>query len=87
MSPNAPLVFNGVSPEQFAQLTAKAAASGMAIAGNSGSASRLGVEVAWNYAPDTQQLTLQCLKTPFFVSAADIESRLRSLVEQTLSAL
>ena len=87
MSPSAPLVFNGISPRQFAQLAAKAAASGMAIAGNSGSASRLGVEVAWNYAPEAQQLTLQCLKTPFFVSAADVESRLRSLVEQTLSAL
>lgn len=87
MSLNAPLVFKGIAPEQFAQLTAKAAASGVPISGNSGTASKLGVEVTWNYSPATQQLALQCLKTPFFLTVEDVEARLRLLVEQSIADL
>ncbi|HTB96449.1 MAG TPA: hypothetical protein VK716_05540 [Terracidiphilus sp.] len=87
MTLNAPLVFKGIAPEQFVQLTAKAAASGTPISGNSGTTSKLGVEVTWNYNPAAQQLTLQSLKTPFFVTLDDIEARFKLLVEQSIAGL
>ena len=86
MSDNAPQIFSGITPAHYALLTEKARAAGIELAGNSGTANKFGVEVAYNYAPDIQQLTLHCLKTPFFVSPADVEARLRSLVEHSLAS-
>lgn len=86
LPPNPPLAFSSVTPAQFAALTAKARSAGIDLVGNTGTASRFGVEVAWNYSPETQQLTLQCLKTPLFVSVADVNAKLQALVQQSLSA-
>ena len=85
MAQSAPLVFAGVSPGQYDRLIEKAKAAGIDLSGNSGTASKFGVEVAWNYAPDAQQLTLQCLRTPFFVSSAEVDARLQSLVKESLA--
>ena len=54
--------------------------------GNTGRASRMGVEVEWNYSEAKQELVLTCLQTPFFIKAANINEKLRSLVEDALSA-
>jgi hypothetical protein len=86
MSSAAPQLFSNVSPSQFAQLTQKAQSAGIAISGNSGSASKMGVEVAWNYSPETCELSLQCLKTPFFIKAADVNQQIHALVTETLTA-
>jgi hypothetical protein len=83
MTEPAAQVFSDIAPEQYAKLVEKARASGIDLGGNSGTASQYGVEVAWNYSPEAQQLTLQCLKTPFFVSAADVHAKLAALVEQS----
>ncbi|MGB6973784.1 MAG: hypothetical protein WBD67_03780 [Terracidiphilus sp.] len=85
MSSSAPLVFPSVSPAQFDHLVQQAQSSGIPISGNSGSAAKFGVEVSWNYAPETQQLTLECLHTPFFVSREDVENSLRALVQQSIA--
>lgn len=85
MSQFQPQVFQPVSPAQFEVLTAKARAAGLPIAGNSGAASRFGVEISWNYVPEAQQLTLHCLRAPFFVSADEVNTQIQSLVQQTLS--
>ncbi len=86
MPQSPPLVVSNFTPAHYAALITKAEASGISIAGNSGTASKFGVEVAWNYSSDARQLTLQCLKTPFFASAADVHAKLQSLVEQSISA-
>ena len=86
MSTTAPQVFNNVTPAQFAALTEKAHSAGISISGNSGSATKMGVEVSWDYSPETGRLTLQCLKAPFFVKVDDINSRIHTLVTQTLAA-
>jgi hypothetical protein len=83
---NAPQLFHNISPTQFAVLQQKASAAGIPISGNSGSAAKMGVEVAWNYSPDAQQLSIQCLKTPFFISAADVNQKIHGLVTETLAA-
>jgi len=85
MGPNAPQVFSGISPENYAKLAAKAQAGGIDIAGPSGSASKFGVEVAWNYAEEKRELTLQCLSAPFFMSVADVHARLKKMVEESLA--
>jgi hypothetical protein len=87
MPQNPPLVFSSITPAQYAALVAKAKASGVDLIGNSGIASRYGVEISWNYEPESQQLTLQCLKTPFFVKASDINQKLQTLVNQSLTSL
>jgi hypothetical protein len=81
-----PQIFSGVTPDQFAKLQEKARSAGVDMKGNTGRASRMGVEVEWNYSEAKQELELTCLQTPFFVKASDINEKLRSLVQDTLSA-
>ena len=85
MSKNPPQVFSGISADQFAKLIDKARAAGIDISGNSGSASKFGVEISWNYEPEMKELTLHCLHTPFFVSAADVNTRIQALVKESLA--
>ena len=85
MAQTAPQVFSSITPEQYATLTAKAQAAGISLSGNSGKASKYGVEIAWNYAPDTQTLTLQCLGAPFFVKPEDVNAKIQTLVKESLS--
>ena len=86
MAGSTPQVFSGVTPTQFAKLTEKAKAAGIAINGNNGRAARMGVEVEWNYSEENQELILTCLQTPFFVSTRDINAKLHALVNETLTA-
>jgi hypothetical protein len=81
----APQVFSGITPEQYASLLQKAQAAGFALSGNSGTASKYGVEVAWNYSPAAQQLTFQCLRTPFFIKPEDVNAKIETLVKQSLA--
>ena len=85
MSASAPQVFKGISPEKYARLAEKARKAGVEITGNSGTASKFGVAIAWNYSPEAQELTLQCMKAPFFMSAADVDKRMQSLVRESLA--
>jgi hypothetical protein len=84
MSTSAPQVFKGVTPDQYARLVEKAKTAGIDLSGNSGSASKYGVEIAWNYASAAQELTLHCLKTPFFMCAADVDAKIAALVKESL---
>jgi hypothetical protein len=83
MTQTPPQTFSGITPDQFAQLIVKAKASGLDLNGNSGTASKFGVEVQWNYSPESQQLTVQCLRTPMFVSAATVYGKLQALIAQS----
>ena len=85
MAPSAPQVFKPVTPNQYARLQEKAKSAGIEINGNSGTAAKYGVEVSWNYLPDSQELTLQCLKTPFFMKPSDVDAKIQSLVTQSLA--
>jgi hypothetical protein len=80
-----PQVFSGITPAQFEKLIQKANASGIQISGNSGSASKFGVEITWNYSPETLALTLHCLHTPFFVKPAEVNAKIAALVKESLA--
>lgn len=84
MGQSPPQVFSGITPENYATLMQKAQTAGIALSGNSGTASKFGVEVAWNYSPETQELTIQCLHTPFFVKPEDVNARIQALMKETL---
>jgi hypothetical protein len=83
---SSPQVFTGITPAQYANLTEKARSAGIEMNGNSGRASKMGVEVEWHYSPELQELTLTCLHTPFFMSADDVNARLHALVTESLLA-
>ena len=85
MSQTAPLVFPGVTLGQYAKLVEKAKTAGIELIGNSGTASKFGVEVAWNYAPEKQELTFHCLQTPFFVKPEDVNAKIEALVKESLA--
>jgi hypothetical protein len=81
--PSAPQVFSNINPEKYAALTQKANAAGINMSGNSGTASKFGVEVSWSYSSQACELTIQCLNTPFFMSPATVNAKIKALVEQT----
>lgn len=84
MEPGAAQVFSGILPGQFARLAARAQASGIELSGNTGRTAKYGVEIAWNYAPETQSLTLQCLSVPFFMKMEDVDARIAALVKESV---
>jgi hypothetical protein len=86
MPPAPPQVFSNIAPDQFAILTQKANAAGIALTGNSGTASKFGVEVSWNYSPEACQLTMQCLNTPLFVSPATVNAKIKALIQETVGS-
>jgi hypothetical protein len=81
-----PQIFKGVTPERYAILADRACRAGIPLEGTSGSASMFGIEVCWTYSPETQVLTIQCLRTPFFMNQVEIDTKIRNLVEQTAMA-
>ena len=84
MSQTEPQVFNGITPQQFAKLVEKAKTAGIDLAGNGGTASQFGVEIAWSYAADKQELTLHCLHTPFFIKPEEVNAKIQALVNESL---
>ncbi len=85
MGRDAAQVFSGISTEQYDRLIQKAQAAGIALSGNSGIATKLGVEVSWSYLPATQELTIQCLSTPFFVKPEEVYAKIQALVNESLN--
>ena len=54
--PSAPQTFKGIPPDKYALLTEKAKGAGIEMEGNSGTATKFGVEMQWEYSPETQEL-------------------------------
>ncbi len=80
-----PQLFSGITPQEFAALIQKAKEAGFHMSGNKGTASKLGVDVSWNYEPEREELTLQCLHAPFFLSKDQVNAKLHSLVTESLA--
>ena len=85
MSSSEPQIFQNITPAQFARLAEKVQAAGIDINGNSGTTSKMGVEVTWNYSPDSCELSFQCLKAPFFIHPEDVNQRIYALVNETVT--
>jgi hypothetical protein len=83
---SAPQTFKGVTPERYEILANRARMAGIPLNGNSGSAALFGIEVCWNYSLETQELIIQCLRTPFFMKQGEVDDKIRNLVEQSAMA-
>ena len=86
MSSSAPLTFQGITPEQYAALVAKANAAGLALSGDSGTASRFGVEVSWGYKPESGLLSIQCLRSPFFMKPEEVNARIEAVIRESVAS-
>jgi hypothetical protein len=73
--------FTPATQRQFDCIVQKAAVSGLAISGNSGTASKNGFTVRWNFDPASQVLEIQALGEPFFVPCSKINSTIHELVD------
>jgi hypothetical protein len=75
-------VFENISPGHFACLVDRAKAAGIQIDGNSGTTlPHNGVSVAWEYDPEAQTLSIQCLSLPFLVSCGAANAQIHNLVD------
>jgi hypothetical protein len=84
MASSTPQIFQNITPEQYESFVAKAKAAGIAITGDSGTASKMGVTVSWSYDPPRQQLTVQVISTPFFIKASTVDAKIAALVKENL---
>jgi len=73
--------FQDVTPAVFGDLISKAkAATGVAIAGNSGEATANKFKLSWNYDPASQVLQIQCLAHPAIDPDFMVENRIAKMV-------
>ena len=77
--------FTDLGPDQFAALVAKAAATGLALSGTQGEASKDGFTVTWSYDSGAQVLEIQCVSAPFLVPCSVINGKIHSLVESVIA--
>jgi hypothetical protein len=76
--------FSGYTPERFDRLRAAIEAeAGLKLDGDKGMAEKSGVVVSWVYDRAKQDLTLQTLKNPFFISEGVIDKKLHDVAENT----
>ena len=73
--------FNSVSPAVFNCLVAKAAEYGITISSDSGTASKSGFKVSWNYNRVGSTLKIQCLDKPLLVPCSLVKSTIKSTVQ------
>lgn len=78
--------FSGITLAHFASLLHKAQSTGISISGKSGSASRDGITITWNYDPSAQVLTIQCTDKPVFLGCGVITSQIRDLIDNCTAA-
>jgi hypothetical protein len=82
MSACASQTFSGVTPAQFESLARKASsAARVSLEGYSGTCSRNGFTVIWDYDPEDQTLVIQCTESPFSVTCGSINQRIHDLVD------
>jgi hypothetical protein len=78
-----PIKFSDISPQKFADLSAKASSeAGVAIIGNDGQAdsAKYGISVSWSYDPIAQELTLQVVKKPLLVPCSYVNQKLKEVL-------
>lgn len=77
--------FNNVTPAVWQCGVSAAANLGVTITTNSGSASKSGFTVAWNYNPQSQTCSIQCTDSPWYVPCSAINSFIDSTVSKCFS--
>ncbi len=74
------LVFNNVNPQKFDCISkAVTAKVGIPVSGFTGTQSKDGFTVTWNYNAGGRTLTIQCLDSPLSAPCATINSKIRDI--------
>jgi hypothetical protein len=78
-----PVSFSEITREKFNAVVTRvrAQAPDVNLTGDQGTASGKGFTVQWSYAEPHQVLIVQCMKKPFIVPEAVVNSKIRDLVE------
>jgi hypothetical protein len=76
-----PQIFADVSASAWSCLqNAVAEKLGIAVSGDSGQASKMGVTIGWDYDRAAQRLSLICLERPFIVSCDYVNGQIAEAV-------
>lgn len=81
MSGCAKQTFTDITQSQFDCLVSRARTVGIAIVGNSGSTSKDGITVAWNFDAASQTLQIQCTDHPFYAPCGSINGKIHEIVD------
>lgn len=77
--------FNGITPEKWQILQAKATSNGIHLNGDSGQAERQGFTFTWNYDAASATLTIQCIDRPIWAPCSAINGQIQSMVDSAVS--
>jgi len=77
-----PVVFHGITPEMWASIETQARAAGIDIEHDEGTVHVGPADLRWDFEPARQDLTVQCMAKPFFVSCSAVNSRITALFQQ-----
>ena len=78
------LLFRGITRAVFARLRRKARRSGISVLHPRGEAVRDGVKIQWDYDAAAERLEVECVRAPFWIDRAAIQSRLSREIESEL---
>lgn len=84
MSACAMLTYSNVTPTAWACAVQTAASYGVTISSDSGSASKSGFTIAWNYDPGAQTASIQCTDSPWWAPCSTINGKINDAVEHCL---
>ena len=80
------LLFRGITRAVFARLRRKAAKSGIAVVNPCGEAVQNGVQIQWKYDEKAEALEVECVRAPFWIDRATINSKLSREIESALES-
>lgn len=78
------LSFRGITRAVFARLRRKAAKHGIPVRDPRGEVVRNGVTIQWKYDESAEVLEVECVRTPFWIAPATINSKLSQEIESEL---
>lgn len=78
------LSFRGITRAVFVRLRRKAAKHGIRVLHPRGEAVRNGVTIHWDYDPAAEVLEVECVRAPFWIAPATINSKLSDEIESEL---
>ena len=87
MSACAMQTFNNVTPSAWTCCKTAIAKFGITVDGDSGTQSKDGFTVTWNYSSAAQTLQIQCTDSPWWASCSTINGKITELVEPCLGGV
>jgi hypothetical protein len=73
--------FSNITPAVWQCMVAKAASYGVTISSDSGSDTKSGYTIAWNYDPTSQTGSIQCTDSPFYMPCSAINSYINKIAK------